>query len=88
MDTARWLSGAPNPEGEGRIPNITGGAGGIDSWSPGEIAYYLETGFTPDFDVVGGSMSAVQRNIAMLTDEDRQAIAAYLKAVPPQASRN
>jgi hypothetical protein len=28
-------------------------------------------------------MSAVQRNIAMLSAEDRQAIAAYLKAVPP-----
>jgi mono/diheme cytochrome c family protein len=83
MDTARWLAGAPNPEGEGRIPNITGGAGGIGGWSPGEIAYYLETGFLPDFDVVGGSMSAVQRNIAMLSAEDRQAIAAYLKAVPP-----
>jgi mono/diheme cytochrome c family protein len=83
MDAGRWLAGAPNPEGEGRIPNITGGAGGIGSWSPGEIAYYLETGFTPDFDVVGGSMSAVQRNIAMLSAEDRQAIAAYLKAVPP-----
>jgi mono/diheme cytochrome c family protein len=88
MDAARWLAGAPYPEGEGRIPNITGGAGGIGSWSPGEIAYYLETGFTPDFDVVGGSMSAVQRNIAMLTAEDRQAIAAYLEAVPPQASGN
>jgi mono/diheme cytochrome c family protein len=84
MDSARWLAGAPNPEGEGRIPNITGGAGGIGSWSPGEIAYYLETGFLPDFDVVGGSMSAVQRNIAMLSAEERQAIAAYLKAVPPR----
>jgi mono/diheme cytochrome c family protein len=84
MDTGRWLAGAPNPEGEGRIPNITGGEGGIGGWSPGEIAYYLETGFTPDFDVVGGAMSAVQRNIAMLSPEDRQAIAAYLKAVPPR----
>jgi mono/diheme cytochrome c family protein len=23
MDTARWLGGAPNPSGEGRIPNVT-----------------------------------------------------------------
>ncbi len=84
MDTARWLAGAPNPEGEGRVPNITGGAGGIGNWSTGEIAYYFETGFRPDFDVVGGSMSAVQRNLAMLSPEDWQAIAAYLKAVPPR----
>lgn len=82
MDFSRWLAGAPNPDGEGRIPNITGGEGGIGNWSPGEIAYYFETGFTPDFDSVGGSMAAVQRNLEMLTDEDRQAIAAYLKAIP------
>ena len=28
-------------------------------------------------------MVDVQKNIALLTDEDRAAIAAYLKAVPP-----
>ncbi|WP_223385574.1 c-type cytochrome [Oricola cellulosilytica] len=82
----RWLAGAPNPEGEGRIPNITSGEGGIGSWSVGDIAYYLETGFTPDFDSVGGSMVKVQENMAMLSPEDRAAIAAYLKAVPEHAS--
>ncbi|MCB1544496.1 MAG: c-type cytochrome [Rhodoblastus sp.] len=76
-----WLSGAKNPEGEGRIPNITPG-GGIKDWSADDIASYLETGFTPDFDSVGGSMVAVQKNMAHLTKEDRAAIAAYLKAIP------
>ena len=28
LETARWFGGAPNPDGDGRIPNITGGAGG------------------------------------------------------------
>lgn len=86
METGRWLAGAPNPEGSGRIPNITTGEGGIGSWSEDDIAYYLESGFTPDFDSVGGSMAAVQRNISMLAGADRDAIAAYLKAVPPQSS--
>lgn len=84
METSRWLAGAPNPDGEGRIPNITGGEGGIGAWSAGDLAYYFETGFTPEFDSVGGSMAAVQRNLAMLTPEDRAAMAAYLKAVPPR----
>ena len=46
------------------------------------IAAYLETGFTPDYDSVGGSMVEVQKNMAELTAADREAIAAYLKAIP------
>jgi mono/diheme cytochrome c family protein len=76
-----WLAGAPNPDGEGVIPNITPSANGLRDWAVSDIVYYLETGFTPDFDSVGGSMVSVQDNIAKLPAEDRQAIAAYLKAV-------
>ena len=64
------------------MPNITGGKGGIGAWSQDEIAEYLATGFTPEYDSVGGSMVEVQANMAMLTPDDRAAIAAYLKAVP------
>lgn len=78
----QWLAGGPNPEGEGTIPNITPGSKSIGAWTAGEIASYLETGFTPDFDSVGGSMVEVQKNMAELTAADREAIAAYLKAVP------
>jgi mono/diheme cytochrome c family protein len=79
----RWLAGAPNADGKGRAPNITP-AGSVAKWSAAEIAEYLKTGFTPDYDSVGGSMAEVQRNLARLSDADRAAIAAYLKAVPPQ----
>ncbi len=81
-DASRWLAGAPNPDGKGRIPNITPGGKALSSWSAADIAYYLETGFTPDFDTVGGSMVAVQENLSRLGPEDRAAIAAYLKALP------
>ncbi len=74
-----WLAGAVAAEGKGVIPNIT--PGGL-KWSAGDIAYFLESGFTPDFDSVGGSMVEVQKNMARLPAEDREAIAAYLKAVP------
>jgi mono/diheme cytochrome c family protein len=79
-----WLAGAPNPDGDGVIPNITPGKDGIGDWAASDITYYLETGFTPDFDSVGGSMVSVQENMAKLPAEDREAIAAYLKAVSPQ----
>lgn len=82
FETTEWLAGAPNPEGEGRIPNITPGSKSIGSWSEGDIVNYLQTGFTPEFDSAGGSMVEVQQNIAKLPASDREAIAAYLKAVP------
>lgn len=79
----RWLAGAPDMEGRGRVPNITPGAGELSGWSAGDISYYLESGFTPEFDTVGGTMVAVQENMAQLTRADRDAIAAYLKSIPP-----
>lgn len=82
LEPGQWLAGAPNPEGEGRIPNITPGSKSMGSWSASDIASYLESGFTPEFDSVGGSMVEVQKNMAKLTAADREAIAAYLKAVP------
>ena len=83
LEPDQWLAGAPDPEGgKGRVPNITPGGKGVGGWSASDIAYYLETGFTPEFDSVGGSMVAVQKNMARLPAEDREAIAAYLKAIP------
>ena len=81
LDRARWLQGAPDAEGRGRVPGITPAR---LKWSAAEIAEYLKTGFTPDYDSVGGSMVEVQANMAELPQADRAAIAAYLKAVPPK----
>jgi len=79
LDTARWLGGAPNPSGEGRIPNITPGKLG---WTAADITQYLTTGFTPDYDSVGGHMAHVVENMARLPEGDRLAVAEYLLAVP------
>ncbi|MEX3008058.1 c-type cytochrome [Hoeflea sp. TYP-13] len=81
LKLGEWLAGAPNPDGKGIIPNVTPD-GSIRSWSTGDISYYLESGFTPDFDTAGGSMVSVQENMAKLPASDREAIAEYLKAVP------
>ena len=79
----RWLAGAPNPEGKGFIPNITQDESGIGSWSETDIAYALESGFTPEFDSLGGSMAEIVRHTAKLPSADREAIAGYLKSIPP-----
>ena len=79
LDRSRWLAGAPNPDGKGTVPNITPGK---LQWSEGEIVEYLTTGFTPEYDSVGGHMAHVVENMARLPDSDRAAVAAYLKAVP------
>ncbi|SHI32465.1 cytochrome c [Wenxinia saemankumensis] len=78
-DLSRWMAGGPNPAGEGRIPGLTPGQLG---WSEGDIAAFLQSGLTPDFDSVGGEMAEVIANTARLPDEDRAAIAAYLVALP------
>jgi len=84
LDTSRWLAGAPNPEGKGRIPNLTPG-GGLADWSEDDIAYYLETGFTPEFDTAGSTMVEVIENLSRAVPEDRRAIARYLKGLPSLA---
>jgi mono/diheme cytochrome c family protein len=83
LDKGRWLGGGPAPEGTGRIPNLTPHATGLAAWSFKDIAYSLESGFKPDFDSFGSSMVEVQENLARLPAADREAIAAYLKALPP-----
>ncbi len=86
VNTSRWLAGGPAPEGDGKIPNITPHASGIGAWSEEDIVYYLESGFTPDYDSAGGSMVDVQQNMAKLPKSDLEAIAKYLKAIPEVAS--
>jgi mono/diheme cytochrome c family protein len=82
LDTARWLQGAPNPSGEGRIPPIP-----PQGWSAEDISAYLFSGLTPAFDVVGGSMADVVAHMARLPAEDRDAIAAYLLALRASPNR-
>lgn len=79
-DTSRWLAGAPYPTGKGSFPNITPAA---LEWSSDEIVEYLTSGFTPEFDSVGGHMAEVVENFAQLPEAERAAVAAYLNRVAP-----
>lgn len=79
LERAAWLSGAANPDGKGKTPNITPAK--LD-WSPKDVVEYLTSGFTPEFDSVGGHMAHVVENMAKLPEADRQAVVAYLQLVP------
>ncbi len=79
--SAQRFAGGPNPEGEGWVPNIT--QKGLSDWSAKDIAYFLESGQTPDGDSAGGSMVRVIRNTSQLPSSDRDAIAEYVKSLPP-----
>ena len=59
-----------------RLPDIGEGI------TEAEIVEYLTTGFTPEFDSVGGHMAHVVENMARLPQAEREAVAAYLKQVP------
>jgi mono/diheme cytochrome c family protein len=78
---AQRFAGGPNPEGEGWVPNIT--QKGIGDWSERDIAYFLQTGETPDNDSASGAMARVIKNSSQLPGQDRAAIADYLKSLPP-----
>jgi mono/diheme cytochrome c family protein len=75
------FAGGPDPIGTGYIPNITPAR--IAGWSEADISKMLQTGWTPELRSVGSSMADVIRNISGLPNTDRDAIATYIKALPP-----
>ena len=82
IKTKLRFTGGPSPDGQGRAPNITQFKL-LKRWSEADIAKMLEDGMTPHADKVGSPMSEVVRNTSQLSAEDREAIATYVKALPP-----
>jgi len=87
LDKSRWFTGAEKgegPEGEG-VPNIRSETGdGIHKWSSEEVVNYLESGEDPDGDYAGSLMfDVVDQGTELLSAADREAIAVYLKDLPP-----
>ena len=80
----QWLAGAPFGMGDAIAPNLTPHPTGLVDWTTGEIAFALEYGTTPDGGAFGDEMGeVVEHGTSKLTATDREAIAAYLKALPP-----
>ncbi len=83
----RRMAGNPSgPDGK-KVPNITPHPDqGIGDWSDSDLTYFLKTGFLPDGDFAGGAMTdVIEESSSHLSDEDRAAIAAYLRSLPPIA---
>lgn len=78
-------SGAKHPTENSYIPNITPDpTSGIGHWDEDDISWFLETGFLPDGDVTTGVMAEiVETSTSQLTMSDREAIAIFLKSLPP-----
>ncbi|MBL3586072.1 c-type cytochrome [Rhodovulum sulfidophilum] len=79
--------GGPNPEGTGWFPNISPDQTGIGYWSTARIANYLHTGKNPIGRMADGDMAEVVANTSQLPFSDVQAMAVYLKSVPPVENR-
>ena len=85
LDEDRHLAGTnKGPDGK-KVSNVTPHrSDGIGDWGETDITFFLQTGFLPDGDVAGGAMEDVIReSTSKLNDEDRAAIAVYLKSLPP-----
>jgi mono/diheme cytochrome c family protein len=80
------FAGGPSPDGSDWVPNITpvGLQRDDEKWSEKDIASFLDGGMMPSGDFAGGAMAEVIRNTALLAPEDRDAIAAYVAALPPR----
>jgi mono/diheme cytochrome c family protein len=77
---AKRFAGGPDLEGDGSVPNITGK--GLGDWTEKDVVYFLKSGNKPDGDSTGSSMTDVVENISQLSDDDRAAMAEYLKSLP------
>jgi mono/diheme cytochrome c family protein len=80
IESQTRFAGGIDPEGTGYIPNITPAR--IGHWSQQDVEKMLQTGDTPDHGRVGSSMSGVITNTALLPEQDRRAIAVYIKTLP------
>ena len=80
------FAGGPAPDGKSWVPNITPLALRHKNppWSERDIASFLADGMTPDGDFAGGAMAEVIRNTALLSADDRAAIAAFIASLPPR----
>lgn len=74
------FAGGPDAEGTGFVPNITPAR--LSGWTQTDISTMLATGQTPQDGHVGSAMVDVVANLSQLPQEDRDAIARYIKALP------
>ena len=84
LDRGQWLSGARMPTGDLIASNLTPDKTGLAAWSAADMTEALETGTLPEGGTLGEEMGEVVKNsTSKMRPDDREAIAAYLKSLPP-----
>jgi mono/diheme cytochrome c family protein len=78
--TSQRFAGGPEPTGDGFVPNMTQKSLTL---SQEQLVKLLETGETPDGDTIGGEMAKVVSNTKQFSAADREAIATYIRSLPP-----
>lgn len=80
-DHSRYLTGSPL--GGWYAPNITSDPSGLAGWSQNDITTYLKTGHLAGKAQASGPMGeAVEHSFRFMSDDDLEAIAAWIKQVP------
>ncbi len=87
IDSGMRFAGTRSGPGGEAVPNITPDVQtGIGGWPQGDVAYFLQTGATPDGDYTGGEMAEViDEGLSRLDRSDLEAMAEYLRSIPPVA---
>jgi mono/diheme cytochrome c family protein len=57
---------------------------GLGRWSHGDVMQFLATGVSPHAVAAGSMLEKVESSTSHMSDDDRAAIATYLKSLPPQ----
>lgn len=84
LDRGQWMSGARMPVGDLVAGNLTPHKTGLADWSVADIVDALANGTLPEGGTLGGEMGEVVKNsTGRMRPDDREAIAVYLKALPP-----
>lgn len=79
IEAGQELTGNASGGPGGRTPPLTRDALQAEGYDADTLVEALQTGFTPNFDVLGGAMGEVVRDgTSHWTDEDLRAVAAYL----------
>jgi alcohol dehydrogenase (quinone), cytochrome c subunit len=63
--------------------NLTSAASGLGAWSVRDVAAYLKTGHSRRAGIFGPMNEVVVNSLQYLSDADAQAMAVYLKSLPP-----
>ncbi|TQI81172.1 D-sorbitol dehydrogenase (acceptor) [Serratia fonticola] len=87
MAEKRSLNLSGSPLGGWYAPNITPDKSGIGDWSQHDLVTYLKTGHLAGKAQAAGAMAeAVENSFSLMTDDDLNAIAAWVKQAPAIAT--